>query len=466
MFENQSLPLNVPLSHPAARRPGPRASDPPAPPPHAGGGGSRRACSRHGGAGGPQGPDRGIRTLESYEGASGLREGGDGAQGPASAGLQGERRSPQRGGEAGAEGGGSRRRQGGRGVGGRRAEGRQTGDESETDGEKMRRQLEEEAERRWALRTRLIEQLRNQDLLLEATRRNAHSELQVALTDKVNLQLELEKLKDGHSRLLQSSSAAREAAATQREVLERTIERLRGELSTARQQESGTEFREQEAADGQTLETNQASRDELHLKQEDSARLQAQREIGKHRAEVEKLQWLLTSTHSKSSRALESLQKASDAARVINKRLAQSLERHRVAAALRDEELLEARSKIGRLSEELGAAKRRRREDESAETPRREPSELTRSAGDSSAGSGDLSTANRELRRRASELERLVSEQTAFIREQRSRELHKAEVSPQQEAELERWTSTIRRWEAKRALADTDKKRRSDTVTL
>ncbi|XP_034404714.1 coiled-coil domain-containing protein 150-like isoform X2 [Cyclopterus lumpus] len=330
----------------------------------------------------------------------------------------------------------------------------------------MRRQLEEEAERRWALRTRLIEQLRNQDLLLEATRRNAHSELQVALTDKVNLQLELEKLKDGHSRLLQSSSAAREAAATQREVLERTIERLRGELSTARQQESGTEFREQEAADGQTLETNQASRDELHLKQEDSARLQAQREIGKHRAEVEKLQWLLTSTHSKSSRALESLQKASDAARVINKRLAQSLERHRVAAALRDEELLEARSKIGRLSEELGAAKRRRREDESAETPRREPSELTRSAGDSSAGSGDLSTANRELRRRASELERLVSEQTAFIREQRSRELHKAEVSPQQEAELERWTSTIRRWEAKRALADTDKKRRSDTVTL
>ncbi|XP_049922957.1 coiled-coil domain-containing protein 150 [Epinephelus moara] len=456
-----------------------------------------------------------------------------------------------------------------------------------------------------AERSRAVHQLQQQDLQLEAATRSIQTELQVVLTDKVNLQLELQKLTGEHAQLLQSSSTARETASTQRELLERTIERLRGELSTARREEGAvrkdlqssknklslvvtklegerssletqlTEAKQEAgslssalqrqqdenrrlmgkvAASEQQQQVDQMLKDltasekgnlkvsELEalqcvcgpaggavsqtlenilasqtLQQELSTlkthRLQAQREIRKHQAEVEKLQRLLTSTHAKNNRALESLQKASDSAKVDNKRLAQSLEQavltnsslrskleqtrdqYQAAITLRHEELREARTQISHLSEELGALKQQTRGDyeSSMKTLHREISELKHTVKASAAGSGDLSKANQELHQRVSELERLVSKQKACIREHRSRlrqqhmsrdlqdncqederfeertrnlhEEEQADHKPQEvrmdsqqvlhkrEAEWERWTSTIQRWEAKRELA-------------
>ncbi|KAM9442749.1 coiled-coil domain-containing protein 150 isoform 3-T3 [Salvelinus alpinus] len=84
-----------------------------------------------------------------------------------------------------------------------------------------------------AERSRVTTQLQEQDLLLDAARRNIQAELQGALSAKVKLQMELETLKVDHTQLLQRSKVAQETVATQRELLERTIERLRGNLNSA-----------------------------------------------------------------------------------------------------------------------------------------------------------------------------------------------------------------------------------------
>ncbi|XP_037630185.1 coiled-coil domain-containing protein 150 isoform X2 [Sebastes umbrosus] len=390
----------------------------------------------------------------------------------------------------------------------------------------------------------VVKELQERDLLLESARHNIHTELQVELTDKFSLQLELEKLKGEYVQLLQSSSIAQETAVTQRELLERTIQRLREELSTAtkegamrkdlegsknelrlvvtkldderrsletqlseakwevgslssalqsqrdenrrlmgkhsvqhvdkmlkdltdknmRDHEKGKlKISELEALQdvcgpaggiGQTLESILASQTRLQLNsqtlqqelggrdQEPSTlekdRLQAQREIRKHQVEVEKLQRLLTSTHSKSNRALESLQKASDTAKVDNKRLAQSLEqsvltnsslhrkleqardRYQAAITLRDKELCEARIKISHLSEALGAVKQQTREDYES---------------------------SMKMHREISEEKELTDSKPPEVR------MDCQQVLRKREAEWERWTSTIRRWEAKRELA-------------
>ncbi|KAK2846850.1 hypothetical protein Q5P01_009849 [Channa striata] len=83
-------------------------------------------------------------------------------------------------------------------------------------------------------RSQLLKQLKEQDLLLKASRR---TDLQMALTDSVCLQKELEKLKGEHAELLQSFSIAQETADNHKELLERVVERLQGELSMAQKQE-------------------------------------------------------------------------------------------------------------------------------------------------------------------------------------------------------------------------------------
>ncbi|XP_041796637.1 coiled-coil domain-containing protein 150 [Chelmon rostratus] len=261
---------------------------------------------------------------------------------------------------------------------------------------------------------------------------------------------------------------------------------------------------------GQTLQQEMGGREqELATLKKD--RFQAQTEIRKHQVEVEKLQRLLTSTHAKNNRALGSVQKALDRAKVDNRRLAQSVEQavltnsslhrkleqareqHQATITLRDEELRKARTKISDLSEELGAVKQHTRGDyeSSMKTLHREMSELKITIQDSPIGSGDLSKTNQELRQRVSELEWQVSKQKACIREQRrqlrqqqkSRDLQdkpqvaerfeerirnlqnkedrklqavrmdSQQVLHKQEAEWDRWTSTIQCWEAKRRLA-------------
>lgn len=61
--------------------------------------------------------------------------------------------------------------------------------------------------------------------------------MEVSFLDICLMSVFREKLKGAHAELLQSSSIAQETAVTKRELLERTIQRLRGELSTAKKEE-------------------------------------------------------------------------------------------------------------------------------------------------------------------------------------------------------------------------------------
>ncbi|XP_071327921.1 coiled-coil domain-containing protein 150-like isoform X3 [Trachinotus anak] len=400
------------------------------------------------------------------------------------------------------------------------------------------REMKVAADRVQAERSRVVKQLQKQELLLNAATCDIQTELQVALTDKVSLQKELEKLEGEHALLLQSSSIAQQMTVTQRELLERTIERLQEELSMAQKEEEAmrkdleasknelclvvtklegekrilqTQFCEVKREMGclssalqgqqdenrrlmgkvaafeqqqmceldpmqgrsgpagdnvsQTLESILASHTRLQLHSQRAQelggreqalvtfkdRLQAQSEIRKHQVEVEKLQQLLTSTHSESNTALESLQKALDTVTVDNRRLAQRLkqalltnsrlqskleqdrDQYQATVTLRDKELYEAHTQISRLCEE-------HREDYecSMKTLHREISELKMTVKDSSARSGDLSKANEGLHQRVSELEKLVSKQRACIREQRSQLRQRQQSRDLQDERLEK----------------------------
>ncbi|XP_026867949.2 coiled-coil domain-containing protein 150 [Electrophorus electricus] len=79
----------------------------------------------------------------------------------------------------------------------------------------------------------VAQRVKEQDLLLDSARRNIQSELQEVLADRLLIKKELEVLRSDHVRLQQSSAVALETAVTHQELLERTIERLREEVSSA-----------------------------------------------------------------------------------------------------------------------------------------------------------------------------------------------------------------------------------------
>ncbi|XP_026117652.1 coiled-coil domain-containing protein 150 [Carassius auratus] len=78
---------------------------------------------------------------------------------------------------------------------------------------------------------RVSKHLQEQDLLLDTARRNIQAELQGTISEKLSLQKELEALKADHAKLQQSSTVAQETAVNHQQLLERTIQRLQGELS-------------------------------------------------------------------------------------------------------------------------------------------------------------------------------------------------------------------------------------------
>ncbi|XP_067307711.1 coiled-coil domain-containing protein 150 isoform X6 [Pseudorasbora parva] len=82
-------------------------------------------------------------------------------------------------------------------------------------------------------RDRVSKHLKEQDLLLDTARRNIQAELQGTISEKLVLQKELEALKMDHSELQQSSTVSQETAVSHQQMLERTIQRLQGELSCA-----------------------------------------------------------------------------------------------------------------------------------------------------------------------------------------------------------------------------------------
>ncbi|XP_056121961.1 coiled-coil domain-containing protein 150 [Rhinichthys klamathensis goyatoka] len=84
-----------------------------------------------------------------------------------------------------------------------------------------------------AERDRVSKHLKEQDLLLDTARRNIQAELQGTISEKLVLQKELEALKMDHSELQQSSTVSQVTAVSHQQMLERTIQRLQGELSCA-----------------------------------------------------------------------------------------------------------------------------------------------------------------------------------------------------------------------------------------
>ncbi|XP_016364259.1 coiled-coil domain-containing protein 150-like isoform X1 [Sinocyclocheilus rhinocerous] len=84
-----------------------------------------------------------------------------------------------------------------------------------------------------AERDRVSKHLQEQDLLLDTARRSIQAELQGTISEKLTLQKELEALKADHGKLQQSSTVSQETAVNHQQMLERTIQRLQGELSCA-----------------------------------------------------------------------------------------------------------------------------------------------------------------------------------------------------------------------------------------
>nr|XP_009484950.1 PREDICTED: coiled-coil domain-containing protein 150 [Pelecanus crispus] len=87
--------------------------------------------------------------------------------------------------------------------------------------------------------------LQEQDSLLNAAHANVLRELQSVQHERAQLQRELEALHIEHGKYRQKASLAEEAATTQRQVLECTVARLKGELETALQ-EKGSLLAEKE----------------------------------------------------------------------------------------------------------------------------------------------------------------------------------------------------------------------------
>lgn len=72
-------------------------------------------------------------------------------------------------------------------------------------------------------------------MLLNAAHANILGELQSVQHERSQLQRELEALRAEHGKYRRKASLAEKAAATQRELLERTVARLQDELETALQ---------------------------------------------------------------------------------------------------------------------------------------------------------------------------------------------------------------------------------------
>ncbi|NXE78397.1 CC150 protein, partial [Cochlearius cochlearius] len=96
--------------------------------------------------------------------------------------------------------------------------------------------------------------LQEQDSLPNAACANILGELQSVQHERVQLQRELEALRTEHGKYRQKVSLAEEAATIQRQLLERTIARLQGELETALQ-EKGSLLAEKEVLQQEVQKT-------------------------------------------------------------------------------------------------------------------------------------------------------------------------------------------------------------------
>ncbi|XP_019347793.1 coiled-coil domain-containing protein 150 isoform X2 [Alligator mississippiensis] len=117
---------------------------------------------------------------------------------------------------------------------------------------------------------KMTQKLQEQDLLLDAARANIMEELQSVQKEKAQLQRELETLHSEHATCKQKASVAEQTTTTQKEQLESTIARLRGELETALRERASLQMEKE--SHQQELEMG-AMRSTLQTLEEENMRL-------------------------------------------------------------------------------------------------------------------------------------------------------------------------------------------------
>ncbi|KTG47053.1 hypothetical protein cypCar_00009387 [Cyprinus carpio] len=244
--------------------------------------------------------------------------------------------------------------------------------------------------------------------VVERERRQVLNEEFEGQRSELSSALHSEALKADHGKLQQSSTVSLETAVNHQQMLERSIQRLQGELSCA-------------VKDGETL---REERDQIKRKVElcmVNSALQKQKEDNKELMEslaalehqqvthrqIEQMLWDLTDSENKLAYEKGKLQtqRKSDTKRATLCTTA-TPQRHVIVCSNQHYVVfvrLQAMLEIQRLEAEVENHNARNNE------------KLKKALNDASAKSGDLSRANQELREKVSELEKLVSNQKSRL---------------------------------------------------
>ncbi|KAK3531368.1 hypothetical protein QTP70_018168 [Hemibagrus guttatus] len=255
--------------------------------------------------------------------------------------------------------------------------------------------------------------LKDVDLQLDTAKRNMQCEVQEALADRHKINKELETLKADHFKLQQSSAAALDAAVNHQELLERTIRRLRGELSNTIK-EGETLQKEREEVNAVILCVCRAGvcEDKLQksagatqtgaggVKGEGMSDVCAAFRDRIFQRENLRLKDQLHNTHMKNAETLQTeLGEKLD--------MLHTLRRQRgggVRAGGAETELHTAKQEINQLTKQVNELRRAKHHGR-----RSAQQELKKALDDVSSRSCDLSRSNQELREKVCELENLVS---------------------------------------------------------
>ncbi|KAK2831112.1 hypothetical protein Q7C36_016198 [Tachysurus vachellii] len=275
----------------------------------------------------------------------------------------------------------------------------------------LRSLTEEKAQLQASLKTeqeRTAQLLKDVDLQLDTAKRNMQCEVQQALADRSKLNKEFETLKADHIKLQQSSAAALDAAVNHQELLERTIKRLREELSNVMKEgETTQKEREEVCAELEYVRKNNKSLQE-QLKQVQEELKVKERQMCVLVSETEYVQRenlrLKDQQHNTHMRNTETLQTE----------LGEILDVMNTLGSQRDVELHRAKQEINQLTKQVNEL--RRAKHHGRKSSQREVCELMKALDEASSRSRDLSQTNRELRDKVRELENLVCDQNTRIK--------------------------------------------------
>ncbi|XP_053503307.1 coiled-coil domain-containing protein 150 isoform X1 [Ictalurus furcatus] len=258
---------------------------------------------------------------------------------------------------------------------------------------------------------RTAQHLKDMDLQLDKAKRNMQCEVQETLAERCLLNKQLETLRADHTKLQESSAAALDSAVSHQELLERTIRRLRGELSnTIKDAETMQKEREKVSAELDCVRTNyqrlqeqlKQVEEELQVKECQMCVLRSETEYVQR--ENLSLKDQLHNTHTKNTETLQT-------------ELIDKLDELHTLGRQREAELHKAKQEINQLTKQVDELRRTKRH--GRKSAQREVCVLKKALDGVSCRPCDLSPTNWELREKMRELENLVSNQNARIKAQK-----------------------------------------------